>query len=355
MAGSILVGKGLPIYTRISFCKPYVDSSNAGCERYAREDTEVSASARRLRPARAARQFWPIFHVRGAKSVTDPSKRLPVQSRPRKVNGLAGAKKRTRNRPPAEVLFTGNMREHGYQAEKTSQEPSGNSVNKRVGTAMDLRFADFQSVIDRHNRYNFNSWRTRFAQHANDLARFFKTFPGTRSFSETAVSAAIKKGGQYSGDCKSVFQPWTDWWSGKWSDGKTYYHIWDKTVPNQAAGIQLVSQSEHGFAHQDNMATMKSRGQQVDLAINVCSVQKGITGWVSKKSEELPHVGYLLNPVTLIWITESGSRYFMFFEWVDPVRGKYGIHGRPFTLTGGRFRGTTEQHYGEYTRTKRTR
>ena len=89
----------------------------------------------------------------------------------------------------------------------------------------------------------------------------------------------------------------------------------------------------------------------MDLAINVCSAEKGITGWVSKADGEMPHVGYALNGVTLIWIAQHRSQFLMFFEWVDPSAGAYGIHGRPFDLEGGRFAGSTTQHFGTYRRT----
>ena len=219
---------------------------------------------------------------------------------------------------------------------------------------MDLKIDDFQAVIDSHEEFDFTAWRAGFARQADALAAFFKRFPGTGRFQELAVRNAIAAAPSFRGDPMRVFAPWTDWWQGRWSNGKTYYHIWDPTVAHKKDGktlaVQPVTQSEHGFAHSGNLATMRDQKKRVDLAINVCTAQRGITGWVSKEDGEMPHLGYLLNEVTLIWIARHNGQHFMFFEWVDPSAGTYGIHGRPFSLEGGTLERGRGRHYGTYRR-----
>lgn len=215
---------------------------------------------------------------------------------------------------------------------------------------MDLDIGDFRAVIERHDGFNFAAWRADFVRQAAALAAFFKTFPGTARFQEAAVQNAIAAGALFRGDPLQVFGPWTDWWEGQWSNGTTYYHIWDQTVQQGAQAVQPVTQSPHGFAHNGKLAAMRRAGRSVDLAINVCSAEKGITGWVSKGDGEMPHVGYLLNSVTLLWIAQHRGQFLMFFEWVDPEAGAYGIHGRPFNIGNGRFEGLANQHFGTYRR-----
>ena len=156
------------------------------------------------------------------------------------------------------------------------------------------------------------------------------------------------------GVTRHAFDPWTGWWTGMWhqADGSTapQKHVWDETQPSAAGNqgtrhIQPVTQSVSAFFHSGNAADGWGAGD-VDLGINVVSEDLGITGWVSKRQGgnrvELPHVGYLLNPHTLIWITsdrdvrESATRFMMFFEWIAADRQSYGIHGRFFALSGGR-------------------
>ena len=220
---------------------------------------------------------------------------------------------------------------------------------------MDLDIDDFREVITRHDGFDFAAWRADFARQASALASFFKTFPGTGGFQETAVRDAIAASLPFRGDPLEVFRPWTDWWRGQWSNGTTYYHIWDETVLHGGQAVQPVTQSAHGFAHSRKLDRMQRRGRRVDLAINVCSAAKGITGWVSKADGEMPHVGFSLNSVTLVWIARHRGQFLMFFEWVDPGAGTYGIHGRPFDLAGGRFSGSATQHFGTYRRARRRR
>ena len=152
-----------------------------------------------------------------------------------------------------------------------------------------------------------------------------------------------------------VFDPWDGVWSGQWNGAgggtSPQRHVWDATVATNAGlhwqgvrHIQPVTQSESTFHDAGNTAE-GWQSRKVDLGINVVTPGLGITGWVSKRQhgeQELPHVGYLLNPHTLIWITTdrpvpgSGVCFMMFFEWVGAGHQRYGIHGRYFTLSGGR-------------------
>jgi hypothetical protein len=209
---------------------------------------------------------------------------------------------------------------------------------------------EFHAVIRRHNAdaTRLGSWRRTFRDHADDLTAFFRTFPGTGHFEERHVRHCFSgltshhhQGGP------TVFDPWTSWWDGTWhglwngrESNSDQYHIWDETGAVGGQSIQPVTQSVHRFVSQANL-TAGVAANQVDLGINVWSSGAGITGWVSKRqfgAVELPHVGYSLDPQTLIWITQPdfAGVYYMFFEWVYASRGLYGIHGRTFEITRSR-------------------
>jgi hypothetical protein len=225
----------------------------------------------------------------------------------------------------------------------------------------DLNIQDFSNVIQAHDAISFTQLRTTFATNSAALARFVKTFPGTARFVEsqiaTIISAAVSSGGAF---FPTVFDPWENWWKGKWSDESKQYHIWDSTVLSGNRYIQPVTQSSHGFVHKNNLANYAhagiptaQRGSKpwVDLGINVVSQTDGITGMVLKNGSQHPHWGYRIDSRTLLWITPYGSRYLLFFEWASDTA--YGIHGRPFTLTSQGIQTANETHFGTYSKVVR--
>ena len=87
----------------------------------------------------------------------------------------------------------------------------------------------------------------------------------------------------------------------------------------------------------------RKKANQVDLAINLCSEDCGITGWVSKTQgrnaqgqpvrEELSVIGCRPARDTLAWISKlADGSYILFFEWVDRECGLYGILGHRFRI-----------------------
>ncbi|MHC4266621.1 MAG: hypothetical protein ACYSUK_11940, partial [Planctomycetota bacterium] len=134
-------------------------------------------------------------------------------------------------------------------------------------------------------------------------------------------------------------------WTGEWSNGAPQYHIWEPTQKIDNRMIQPVTLSERFFVERQHVdKTMKSGA--TDIAINVFSRESGITGWVSKHQGgryELPHIGYLINETTLLWITQikeagkldaSDNCWFVFLESVNRSENQteYRIYGQPIVI-----------------------
>ncbi len=225
----------------------------------------------------------------------------------------------------------------------------------------------FIRMIETHNQYaaEFARWRRLFAGHAAELAHLLKTFPGSENLREDDLRRIIVDS---EAKCDSlsqrdVFKPWTNRWSGRWSNGRPQYHIWDSTRFVNGQWIQPVSLSETGFATACRVEEML-QNRRTDVAINVFSRENGITGWVSKRQHgrlELPHIGYLVNDTTLIWICQikdpenlfaPDSRWFVFLETVQnsSTPAVYKIYGQPFAMTEKFFVDSNEQgkHFGTY-------
>ena len=224
----------------------------------------------------------------------------------------------------------------------------------------------FGDIIELHNQdlSKLEDWRHLFSQHARELANFVKTFPGAEALDVDPIREAFASSTGMKGPVagEEVFKPWTHRWSGVWSNGSSQYHVWDQTQLWDGQWIQAVSQSEVGFIDGGNLEKMLS-GNDVDLGINVYTSETGITG-VSKRQHgrlELPHIGYLVEATTLIWITQpqdpdhlfqGDQTWFVFLEKVDsPTDPKrYSIYGYPFVIEAG-LRWDAEQsgqHYGNY-------
>ncbi|MEZ6059277.1 MAG: hypothetical protein R3C19_02835 [Planctomycetaceae bacterium] len=245
-----------------------------------------------------------------------------------------------------------------------------------------LHLDDFHQIIALHNQQSgiLQTMRQNAASHAEALADFFlvgasKTstritteasfpaYPGSGHFTRQAFITALGQMGRGGGS--SVFDPWEGWWRGKWAGKTEYSHIWDATVPVESQHIQPVTQIRGAEFAWKRAASDSGRGalvSQADIAINVWSSSVGVTGWVTKKagdgkSHQMPHIGFPLNRNTLIWIARDGqnaAKHFMFFEWVDPSKKIYGIHGRPFEFGTAQApvlkvnAGSINGHYGQY-------
>ncbi len=232
----------------------------------------------------------------------------------------------------------------------------------------------FKFLVRQHNENlaSLRSMRSTLARHAAELTMFlFVDYPiteGARAYwterdrnEITAIFAHRETGVRGNAGC---FDPWDGWWSGDWRSGgdeTPQLHIWDRTrafsdpQTRRIQHIQPVSQRtrtafRHRHVTQSRLRRAWRRGT-VNLAINVwASGEDGITGWVIKKEGReayvMPHLGYLLNGHTLIWIAQvfrfredqtsypmsENETFYMFFEWAGRNRQVYGIHGRTFTL-----------------------
>ena len=222
-------------------------------------------------------------------------------------------------------------------------------------------------VIHFHNQHlqELENWRRLFAQYADELAHFVKTFPGAEALDEDILrdTFAARTGLREHVAGGEVFQPWAHRWSGMWGNGSSQYHVWDQTQYWNGRWIQAVTQSEAGFTDGSNLEAMFARNQ-VDLGINVYSPETGITGWVSKRQHErleVPHIGYLIDTTSIIWICQpqksnrlfkENKTWFIFLERVIASSNpkKYTIHGQPFVIDV-KIQGNFEQigqHYGNY-------
>lgn len=226
------------------------------------------------------------------------------------------------------------------------------------GTAY-LDFADFADVISEHDKFEFGQWDMDFKSRAEKVGAFFDlAYKGspipsgiTGETVKAALAAGMKGGANAKANPQTVYNPWDGWWCGKWSNGTTYYHIWDPTVSHGKDWVQLVSQSGSAFVHKDNIESYRG---SVDLAINVAG-SRGLTGWVKKSDGHYPHIAYLLQPKTLLWIMKPPKGdWFMFVEWSNG--STYQIEGRQFTVVGqeigpmGEKASSAQRHYGTYTK-----
>lgn len=188
----------------------------------------------------------------------------------------------------------------------------------------------YQELLRRHNRFlpEFHRWRSLFATHASELARLVKTLPGSEKLSEWELRQLFRnletvQPVSVPGD---VFEAWADHWTGLWSNGVPQYHVWASARPVAGQWVQPVTLSEAGFVEMSRIAAQPP--DRMDLGINVFSPANGITGWVSKRQHgcfELPHIGYLVNASTLVWICRrcksdrdtADSCWFVFLESVQ--------------------------------------
>ncbi len=229
----------------------------------------------------------------------------------------------------------------------------------------------FKNMIQTHDQFlpEFTRWRALFARHADTIARLIKTFPNSGNLSEDHLRQIVANPEKMfdSLENKNVFAPWTNRWSGKWSNGAAQYHIWDTTRIINGRMIQPVTLSENSFINAC-CVERNIRSRNTDIAINLYSRQYGITGWVSKNQHqriELPHIGYLVNDSTLLWICQikspgelsaPGNRWFVFLETVNnsAIPREYHIFGQPvfITETFGVEASEYGMHHGVYYSTK---
>ena len=216
----------------------------------------------------------------------------------------------------------------------------------------------FREVIRRHNADldRLKMMRGTLRDHAGELADYLLTYPldarGAAFFRgrRGLILDAFRGDSQYQGDA-NAFDPWDGRWTGNWNgEGGSWmqYHLWDATQAVDGQQIQPVTQSTTAEVNRSNLdaayaPAASGNAARVDLAINVWRAGDGITGWASKRQGlpplEMPHLGYLLNRNTLIWIAQIAftGPFYMFFEWVDPTDNRYGVHGRTFRINGTRF------------------
>jgi hypothetical protein len=225
----------------------------------------------------------------------------------------------------------------------------------------------YEEMIDVHDQYQeeFARWRKLFATHAKKVAGLIKAFPGSANINETRLTKIIASYEDHPDLDKTgdVFAPWTNRWSGEWSNGTQQYHIWEPTIMFGDKMIQPVTLSENMFINRYSVSKMAENGK-TDIAINVFSRKYGITGWVSKHQHgryELPHIGYLINETTLLWITQikepgnlanNGNRWFIFLETVNGRENPTGYHiyGQPVIINDELIveTGQRDKHHGIY-------
>ena len=211
----------------------------------------------------------------------------------------------------------------------------------------------FKKVIENHDKgkAKLRTWRENFASRSDELAEFVQRemFPGrsnviTRDALVTCFQHELGNRGK-----QNSFVPWNGRWTGDWenSSGKfKQYHIWDNTVCDDKFSkpsfqyVQPVTQASPGVGNNVKFV-IPDKGsydsKNVDLGINVWSQENGITGWVSKRQngiQEMPHIAYLINPKTLLWIAQLDFKgdYYMFYETSES--SQYSIKGYAFTAQG---------------------
>ena len=201
----------------------------------------------------------------------------------------------------------------------------------------------------------FRYWRKVFSLLADKLAEKIMDEIKPKDYKKEDVQLALASTFQERKDLlhvgsATVYDPWMNWWCGRWQNKDVHYHIWDDTNYHGGQYIQPVSQSVEKFAYlpavpqstdKGNLDDMVKSGT-VDLAINVCSKDWDLTGWVSKRQGkqtiEMPHLGYLLHASGLIWIAQArqvkamntpGEKWYIFYEHTDVTAKatKYDIEG----------------------------
>lgn len=260
----------------------------------------------------------------------------------------------------------------------------------------------FDHPIRLHNAniQNIMSVRSALAGHAQQLRDFlFDDYPLTKArmsykdYQRDAVGywqglqttspdpvRQVFDGSLNAYESRTCFDPWDGRWKGKWHGGGQSWgqrHVWDVTQPyNGTIGgspaaqfIQPVTQrtTTPGLGEYVGGGDLDAAWQNatVNLAINVYDAQRGVTGWVSRREgsdgpKEVPHIGLLLNPHTLIWIAQFrpptnvimslDEDFLMFFEWVLPAQNIYGIHGRRFRIRNGIIHPDKMEGWSEYAR-----
>ncbi len=230
-----------------------------------------------------------------------------------------------------------------------------------------LKQTVMRAMLKQHNDYlaEFAEWRGLFARHSEDLAALVKSFPGAENLPEEELRRIFMQTPRALADrhAAGVFEPWTSRWAGLWSNGVPQYHVWDSTRFVHGQWIQAVSLSEYEFVPPERLDASVRR-RRADAAINVFTRDHGVTGWVSKYQHgrlEMPHVGYVINDSTLLWICQKKdparifareSRWFVFLETVTisstPV--EYRIYGQPILITDDCYAEAAERnlHRGTY-------
>lgn len=222
----------------------------------------------------------------------------------------------------------------------------------KVGDPHALSGPFFDALIARHDdaRDDFLEWRRLVSRHAADLACFVKSFPGTEAFSVDELRRVLQSQTGLAEPViqQDLFAPWTNRWSGSWSNGTSQYHIWGPTYRREGRWLQPVAQSEVHFPDLRRLGAML-RANEADLAINVFSEETGISGWVSKRQHgrlEIPCIGYLLDETTLLWVAQEqepehlfapNPQWLIFLEKVDTLTAprQYQIYGRSVVIDHG--------------------
>jgi hypothetical protein len=241
------------------------------------------------------------------------------------------------------------------------------TTSQNVLNSTQKNWQPYKDMIEMHDQYQseFSRWRELFARNSTIMAQLIKTFPGNENFDEKQLSQIISSPDMLNKYEKyhDVFKPWTNRWTGEWSNGAPQYHIWEPTQNIDNRMIQPVTLSERFFVERQHVdKTMKSN--ETDIAINVFNQEAGITGWVSKHQDgryELPHIGYLINETTLLWITQikepgkldvSDDRWFVFLESVNSSENptEYRIYGQPVIINDvpALEPDQLDMHYGVY-------
>ncbi len=230
-----------------------------------------------------------------------------------------------------------------------------------------LEQAAIRAMLQKHNAYlaEFAQWRSLFARHAEELAALVKTFPGAEDLSaEELHRLIVQPPADLAGRrAAEIFQPWTNRWAGLWSNGAPQYHVWDSARFVNGQWIQPVSLSEFEFVEPEYLDD-DVRQRRADAAINVYARSHGVTGWVSKYQQgrfEMPHIGYVINDSTLLWICQiknperlftRESCWFVFLETVtiSSAPAEYRIYGQSILITDDFYAEAGEQdlHRGTY-------
>jgi len=223
----------------------------------------------------------------------------------------------------------------------------------------------FKTVIEIHNSHlnQLRNWRRLMAEYSSDIADLVISFPEAEGMDHEVLKRLFStpNGLNIATTGEEVFTPWIQWWSGTWSNGNPQYHIWHQTELFNGQWIQAVTQSESGFVEYQNLEA-SVRNNRVDLGINVYSSSTGISGWVSKRQHgrlELPHIGYLYDAETIIWICQpqpsegllhNEQSWFVFLEKIEKAARapKYSIQGKSFRIVNKKIVYESSEHHGIY-------